>query len=64
MGTSADRPVTQGGDRRLWDELEATYDLFQRLGQPRPENFSITLASDGHQAVDLPGAARSWSLPL
>lgn len=63
-GTSADRPVTQGGDRRLWDELEATYDLFQRLGQPLPENFTITITPDGGQLVDLPGADRSWSLPL
>jgi methyltransferase of ATP-grasp peptide maturase system len=60
----AERPVTQGGDRRLWDELEATYDLFQRLEQPRPENFTITITPDGDQLVDLLGADRSWSLPL
>lgn len=58
------RLVTQGGDRRLWDELEATYDLLQRLEQPRPENFTITITPDGDQLVDLPGADRSWSLPL
>jgi SAM-dependent methyltransferase len=62
--TTADRAVTQGGDRRLWDELEATYDLFQRLGQPLPENFTITITPDGSQLIDLPGADRSWSLPL
>lgn len=61
---TTDRPVTQGGDRRLWDELEAAHDLWQRLGQPRPENFTITITPDGEQVVALPGADRSWSLPL
>lgn len=64
MGTSTDHPVTQGGERRLWDELEAAYELFQRLGQPLPESFTITITPDGGQVVDLPGASRSWSLPL
>jgi methyltransferase of ATP-grasp peptide maturase system len=62
--TTTTYPVTQGGDRRLWDELEAAYDLWQRLGQPRPEEFTITVTPDGDQVVDLPGADRSWSLPL
>lgn len=63
-GTSADHPVTQGGKRRLWEELEASYDLFQCLGEPLPENFTITITPSGDQAVDLPSADRSWSLPL
>jgi protein-L-isoaspartate O-methyltransferase len=62
--TTADRPVTQGGDRRLWDELEAAHDLWKHLGQPRPENFTITITPDGDQIVELPGTDRSWSLPL
>jgi methyltransferase of ATP-grasp peptide maturase system len=61
---TTDRTVTQGGDRRLWDELEAAHDLWQRLGQPRPESFTITITPDGEQVVALPGADRSWSLPL
>jgi SAM-dependent methyltransferase len=64
VGTSSDHPVTQGGDRRLWDELEAAHDLWQRLGQPNPESFTITITPDGDQAVDLPGSGRLWSLPL
>ncbi|PRX44655.1 protein-L-isoaspartate O-methyltransferase [Prauserella shujinwangii] len=62
--TTTDRQVIQGGNRRLWDELEAAHDLWKRLGQPRPDEFTITIAQDGDQIVDLPGADRSWSLPL
>jgi methyltransferase of ATP-grasp peptide maturase system len=62
--TTAYFPVTQGGDRRLWDELEAAHDLWKRLGQPLSEEFTITITPDGDQIVDLPGADRSWSLPL
>lgn len=62
--TTADRQVTQGGDRRLWDELEAAHNLWKRLGQPRPENFTITITQDGDQIVNLPGMDQSWPLPL
>jgi len=62
--TTTDRQVTQGGNRRLWDELEAAHDLWTRLGQPRPENFTITITPDGDQVVDIHGADRSWSLPM
>lgn len=61
MDETTDCTVTQGGDRRLWDELEAAHDLWQQLGQPRPENFTITPDA---QRVELPGAEPSWSLPL
>lgn len=62
--TPTGRPVTQGGDRRLWDELEAAYDQWTRLGEPRPEHFTITITPDGDQVMDLPDADHSWSLPL
>jgi hypothetical protein len=62
--TTADRSVTQGGDRRLWDELEAAHDLWQGLDQPQPENFTITITPDGRQVVAHPGTDRRWSLPL
>lgn len=62
--TTAYLPVTQGGDRSLWDELEAAHDLWKRLYQPRPEHFTITITPDGDQIVELPGADQSWSLPL
>jgi protein-L-isoaspartate O-methyltransferase len=63
-GTGTDRSVTQGGDRHLWDELEATHELWHRLHQPRPENFTITITPDGQQVVTLPDTDRSWTLPL
>lgn len=62
--TTTDRSVTQGGDRRLWDELEAAHDRWTRLGQPRPAHFTITITPDGAQVVNLPDEGRSWSLPL
>jgi protein-L-isoaspartate(D-aspartate) O-methyltransferase len=63
-GMTADRAVTQGGDRRLWEELEAAHDLWQHLDQPRPEDFTITITPDGQQFVAHPGAGRRWTLPL
>jgi methyltransferase of ATP-grasp peptide maturase system len=64
LSTNANYPVTQGGERRLWDELEDAYDLFHRLGQPLPETFTITITPDGSQVVNLTEHDRSWSLPL
>lgn len=61
---STDRTVIQGGDRRLWDELEAAHALWHDLHQPRPKHFMITITSDGQQIVSLPGTDRSWTLPL
>jgi protein-L-isoaspartate(D-aspartate) O-methyltransferase len=63
-GQDAQRLVTQGGDRRLWDELEGAYELWRRLSQPHPEHFTIRISPDGEQAVSLPDADRAWSLPL
>jgi protein-L-isoaspartate(D-aspartate) O-methyltransferase len=63
-GQDAQRLVTQGGDRRLWDELEAAHELWQRLSQPHPEHFTIRVSPGGEQVVSLPDADRAWSLPL
>jgi methyltransferase of ATP-grasp peptide maturase system len=62
--TTEFHPVTQGGDRYLWDELEAAHELWKRLWQPRPETFTITITPDGNQVVNHPDTDRSWSLPL
>lgn len=62
--TTADRAVTQGGDRRLWDELEAAHDLWQHLDQPNPQDFTISITPDGEQVVTHPGTERQWTLPL
>ncbi|MEV4058396.1 methyltransferase domain-containing protein [Amycolatopsis sp. NPDC049688] len=60
----AEREVTQGGDRRLWDELETAYQLWTRLDQPSPADFTIKISPDGGQAVTLPATDKQWSLPL
>ncbi len=62
--TDTDRTVTQGGERRLWDELEAAHDLWEQLGEPQPETFTITITPNRGQVVDLPDTDWSWSLPL
>ncbi|MGH4023863.1 MAG: methyltransferase domain-containing protein [Pseudonocardiaceae bacterium] len=62
--TITDRSVTQGGERHLWDELEAAHDLWTELGQPSPADFTITITTDGGQIVDVSDRSRSWSLPL
>ena len=59
-----DREVTQGGDRHLWDELESAHELWIRLDQPRPVDFTITVSPDGGQTVTLPATDKQWSLPL
>jgi methyltransferase of ATP-grasp peptide maturase system len=61
---AADRQVTQGGDRRLWDELEAAHELWLQLQQPRPEDFTILVTPDGEQVVAHPATDKRWSLPL
>ena len=59
-----ERKVTQGGERRLWDEMEAAYELWIRLDQPQPADFTITVSPDGGQAVTHPATDKQWSLPL
>ncbi|MEV5719375.1 methyltransferase domain-containing protein [Amycolatopsis mediterranei] len=61
---AADRQVTQGGVRRLWDELEAAHEQWLQLGQPRPEDFTISITPDGEQVVAHPATDQQWSLPL
>jgi protein-L-isoaspartate(D-aspartate) O-methyltransferase len=61
---TTDRAVTQGGDRRLWEELEAAHELWLRLDQPRSQDFTISITPDGEQSVTLPSADQSWTLPL
>ncbi|MFE0021884.1 methyltransferase domain-containing protein [Amycolatopsis sp. NPDC059021] len=61
---TADRRVEQGGDRRLWDELEAARELWHDLELPRPEDFTITITVRGDQIVSHPATDRQWSLPL
>ena len=56
--------VTQGGPRRLWDRLEALYELLDSCGRPRRDRFGLTVRPDGSQYVwlDSPGSGRTWEL--
>ncbi|MFI6024415.1 methyltransferase domain-containing protein [Amycolatopsis magusensis] len=63
-GIDTDGQVTQGGNRRLWDELEAAHELWTRLARPRPEDFTLTITPESGQNIHLPNSDRHWSLPL
>ncbi|MEU4517361.1 hypothetical protein AB0F52_01430 [Amycolatopsis sp. NPDC024027] len=61
---AAEREVTQGSDRRLWDELAAAHEQWLHLQQPRPEDFSILVKLEGEQVVAHPATGTGWLLPL
>ncbi|TDD94354.1 methyltransferase domain-containing protein [Actinomadura rubrisoli] len=47
--------VTQYGDRRLWDEVEAAFTQWTQLGSPTPDRFTLTVGPDGqHLRLDNP----------
>lgn len=62
--SAGERAVTQGGDRRTWDELEVAHELWQRLRQPQPEDCTISISAKGEQVVSLAETEWSWVLPL
>jgi hypothetical protein len=41
--------VTQGGPRRIWDQVEQTVALWSQLGQPRADRFGLTVTTDQHR---------------
>ncbi|MGW8328947.1 protein-L-isoaspartate O-methyltransferase family protein [Streptomyces sp. NPDC055897] len=57
-GQQADEfTVTQTGRRRLWDETEAAYAHWERLGRPGVERHGLTITPGGthHLWIDDPG---------
>lgn len=46
---SADHEVTQYGERRLWDEVEAAFLWWVAAGSPGEERFGITVDARGEQ---------------
>lgn len=44
---AASQEVTQGGPRRLWDEVEALYEEWCRVGAPNRRRFGLTVQPDG-----------------
>ncbi|TCO65184.1 ATP-grasp peptide maturase system methyltransferase [Actinocrispum wychmicini] len=55
--------VTQGGPRRLWDEVEAAYQQWVALGEPRRARFGITVTPDVQELwLDRPDSPNRWPL--
>jgi hypothetical protein len=53
--------VTQGGPRRLWDEVEAAYDQWLKLGEPRRARFGITVTPEAQTLwLDEPDSPHNW----
>jgi methyltransferase of ATP-grasp peptide maturase system len=64
-GADGRMQVRQGGPRRLWDEVEAAFDVWQKLGEPTHDRFGLTVTPDGQHRVwlDEPDGAHTWELP-
>lgn len=51
----ADVEVTQGGARRVWDEVKRAYMGWLRAGRPTPDRFGITVSPAGqYMWIDVP----------
>jgi protein-L-isoaspartate O-methyltransferase len=46
---TGEHTVTQYGDRRLWDEVEAAFTQWTQLGSPGPDRFRLTVEPDGQR---------------
>jgi methyltransferase of ATP-grasp peptide maturase system len=58
-----DGTVTQGGPRRLWDEIEIAYEDWLALGEPRRARFGITVTPDRQDLwLDTPDSRHRWPL--
>ncbi|MEV4311952.1 methyltransferase domain-containing protein [Actinocrispum sp. NPDC049592] len=55
--------VTQSGPRRLWDEVEAAYEQWLSLDEPRRARFGITVTPERQEIwLDAPDNEHRWSL--
>ena len=63
--TNDQHRVIQGGSCRLWDTVEAAYDLWTRLGNPGPRRFGV-VANETIQFVWFDNDTNwlRWPLPL
>ncbi|MFN2495513.1 MAG: methyltransferase domain-containing protein, partial [Pseudonocardiaceae bacterium] len=59
------RPVLQAGPRRVWDSVQAAYQLWHHLGRPDPARFGV-VANSTTQFVwfDTDEGWYRWPLPL
>ncbi|WP_460999849.1 hypothetical protein [Streptomonospora sediminis] len=61
-GLGEDGRVVQGGRRRIWDEIEAAWNEWLRLGEPERDRFSVAVGADGaHLRLDGP-EQRGWPM--
>jgi protein-L-isoaspartate O-methyltransferase len=57
--------VEQGGQRRLWDELEHTYHTWTQAGRPGRARLGLSVTPDHRTVwVDHPGSRLHWTLPI
>ena len=56
--------VTQGGPRRLWDQVEDLFGTWCELGAPNREDMGLTVEADGRHVLwlDRPGSGVAWEL--
>ena len=56
--------VTQGGPRRLWDEVERLFDAWCALGAPNRDRFGLTVHPDGRHVLwlDDPDGEHHWEV--
>jgi methyltransferase of ATP-grasp peptide maturase system len=66
-GNEGTHAVAQGGQRRLWDSVEAAMTAWQHLGKPPIDAFGVTATNDiDDQRVWFgdPKSTYSWPLPI
>jgi methyltransferase of ATP-grasp peptide maturase system len=55
--------VTQGGPRRLWDEIESAHEDWISLGEPRRARFGITVTPEAQEIwLATPDSPHRWPL--
>jgi hypothetical protein len=56
--------VTQGGPRRLWDEVEPLFDAWCALGAPNRDRFGLTVHPRGRHMLWLndPDGEHRWEV--
>lgn len=55
--------VVQSGPRRLWDEVEAAYELWRTLGEPRRARFGVSIDGERQELwLDEPTGGYRWPL--
>lgn len=62
--TDADGSVEQYGPRRLWDEVEAAYQRWERSGRPERDRLGLTITSAGDHRLWLDDPENAVSIAI